>query len=55
MGAVEDAFRPLALHRLVEALDLAVRARPVGLGGQVLDPAAGWELSAAERDALRGL
>src|SRR6266566_3116778 len=37
MRAVADALRPFALHRLVEALDLAVRPRPVGLGRQVAD------------------
>src|SRR6266566_2578715 len=29
MRAVADSLRPFALHRLVEALDLAVRPRPV--------------------------
>src|SRR3989475_9854753 len=37
MRAVADALRPFALHRLVEAFDLPVRPRPVGLGRQVAD------------------
>jgi hypothetical protein len=36
--AVDEAVSPFASHRLVEALHLSVRARPVGLGGQVSDP-----------------
>ena len=36
--AVDEAVSPFASHRLVEALHLPVRARPVGLGGQVSDP-----------------
>jgi hypothetical protein len=43
-----DARRPLPRHRLVEALlDLPVRARPVGLGGEVSDGLAGEQLSAS--------
>ena len=40
-----DRLRPLARHRLVEALELAVRARAVGRRGQVADAAAGEELA----------
>jgi hypothetical protein len=39
MGAVGESVRPFACHRLVEALDLAVGARSVGLGGEVADAA----------------
>ena len=35
--SVDESVSPFAGHRLVEALDFAVRARPVGLGGEVLD------------------
>src|SRR6266511_248006 len=45
MRAVGEAVCPLAGHRLVEALNLAVGARPVGLGGQVPDPSAGEQLA----------
>src|SRR6266508_53824 len=45
MCAVDDPVGPLPGHRLVEALDLPVRARPVGLGRQVADPLAGEQLA----------
>ncbi len=37
VGAVGEPVAPLSGHRLVEALDLAVGAWPVGLGAQVFD------------------
>jgi hypothetical protein len=37
MRAVDEPVGPLARHRLVEALDLAVGARPVGTRRQVSD------------------
>jgi len=45
VGAVDEPVRPLPGHRLVETLDLAVRARPVGLGGEVLEAALAEELA----------
>ena len=41
MGAVAEAVAPLAGHGLVEALDLAVGAGPVGLGRAMRDAAIG--------------
>src|ERR1051325_8639005 len=43
VGAVEEAVRPFARHRLVEALHFPVGAWPVGLGGQVPELAGGEE------------
>ena len=45
VGAVAEAVGPFACHRLVEALDFAVGAGPVGLGGQVADVALGEQLA----------
>ena len=44
MGAVGESVRPFAGHRLVEALDLAVGARPVRLRGEMADAVAGEQL-----------
>jgi hypothetical protein len=41
MGAAGEAVGPFASHGLVEALDLAVGARPVGLGCEVADAVTG--------------
>src|SRR6266508_589635 len=45
MCAVDDPVGPLPGHRLVEALDLPVRARSIGLGGRGADPLAGEQLA----------
>ena len=44
-GGVAKAVGPLARHRLVEALDLAVCAWPVGQSREVFDPAGREELT----------
>jgi len=45
VGAVDEPVGPFAGHRLVEALDLAVGARPVGLRRQMADVRAGEQLA----------
>ena len=44
LGAGGESVRPLAGHRLVEALDLAVGARPARLRGEMADAVAGEQL-----------
>jgi hypothetical protein len=45
VGAVADAVGPFACHRLVEALDLAVRLRPMLGRAQMVDRLLGEELA----------